>query len=215
MSTALAEVASTAEAGTAVRRGPGRPRDEDLDAQILDATLALIDAGEPVTVGRIVARSGVSRAALYRRWPSLTALVAAALDVGREVPPAIPDGGDLREAVLGAFVAGHSVSASGYSEARFRQRIGLAMADRELQRAYWRSHVARRRASLEDALRRGIARGILRSDLDPAACFDLLAGVVYYQLVVRGDSIEDPVVQARVQAALGVAWRGMVTEGEG
>ena len=62
MSTALAEVASTAEAGTAVRRGPGRPRDEDLDAQILDATLALIDAGEPVTVGRIVARSGVSRA---------------------------------------------------------------------------------------------------------------------------------------------------------
>lgn len=213
MSTALAGPVSATDAGTAVRRGPGRPRDEDLDAQILDAALALIDAAEPVTVGRIVARSGVSRAALYRRWPSLTALIAAALDVGREVPPAIPDDGDLREEVLGAFAAGHSVSASGYSEARFRQRISLAMTDRDLQRAYWRSHVARRRVSLEDALRRGIARGILRSDLDPAACFDLLAGVVYYQLVVRGDSIEDPAVQARVRAALEVAWRGMVAEG--
>ncbi|WP_127819800.1 TetR/AcrR family transcriptional regulator [Microbacterium sp. CPCC 204701] len=198
---------------SAMRRGPGRPRDEDLDAQILEATLGLIDADEPVTVGRIVARSGVSRAALYRRWPSLTALVAAALDVGREVPPAIPDDGDLREAVLGAFAAGNSVSASGYSEARFRQRVGLAMADRELQRAYWQSHVARRRVSLEDALRRGIARGILRTDLDPTACFDLLAGVVYYQLVVRGDSIDDPAVLARVRSALEIAWRGMVAEG--
>lgn len=209
MSTNVARAGPLTRDGDAGRRGPGRPRHEDIDGQILEATLSLIDADEPVTVGRIVARSGVSRAALYRRWPSLTALVAAALDVGREVPPPLPDDGDLREEVLGAFVAGHSVSASGYSEARFRQRIKLAMADRELQRAYWRSHVARRRVSLEDALRRGIQRGVLRSDLDPAACFDLLAGVVYYQLLVRGDSIDDPAVRARVRAALEIAWRGM------
>ena len=51
--------------GAAVRRRPGRPRDEDIDGQIVAATLEIIDAGEEVTVSRVVARSGVSRAALY------------------------------------------------------------------------------------------------------------------------------------------------------
>jgi hypothetical protein len=63
--------------------------------------------------------------------------------------------------------------------------------------------------SLEKALQAGIDRGILRSDLDPATCFDLIAGVVYYQIVVRGDEITDPQVQARCRQAIEIAWRGM------
>lgn len=198
-------------AGDAVRRGPGRPRDQELDGHILAGALALIDDGETVTVRRLVQRSGVTRAAIYRRWPSLTALVAAALDVGRTIPPEIPLDGDLREAVLAAMFGGQSVSVVGYSEERFRQRIRLAMADRDLQKAYWASHVSRRRVALEQALATGIERGILRKGLDPATCFDLLAGVVYYQLVVRGEEMSDPVVWQRCRDAFDIAWRGMLT----
>ncbi|MFD2795867.1 TetR/AcrR family transcriptional regulator [Promicromonospora vindobonensis] len=202
----------TADAGTPARRGPGRPRDEDLDAQIIEATLGLIDAEDEVTVSRVVARSGVSRAALYRRWPSLTTLIAAALDVGRAVPPDIPTHGDLRESVFAAmFGDPASLSASGYSEVRFRQRIRLVMADRALQKAYWTSHVARRRVPMEKALRAGIARGILRADLDVDACFDAFAGAAYYQAVVRGDRFDDPVTRDRLRAAFDVVWRGMAT----
>lgn len=200
------------DAGVARRRGPGRPRDEEIDGTIIEAALAIIDAGEDVTVSRIVERSGVSRAALYRRWPSLTALVAQALDVGREVPPAYPENSDLREAVLtglGLGSDGVATVASGYSEERFRQRIRLVMADRALQKAYWATHVSRRRVPLEDALRRGIARGELRADLDVEASFDAIAGAVYYQLVVRGDPIDDPRARARLVAAFEVVWRGM------
>ncbi|MCK3770615.1 TetR/AcrR family transcriptional regulator [Microbacterium aerolatum] len=198
------------EAGT-VRRGPGRPRDEDIDGQIIAATLALIDAEEEVTVSRIVERSGVSRAALYRRWPSLTTLIAAALDVGRTVPPPVGAEGDLHAAVMTAvFGDSGAVTASGYSEVRFRHRIRLVMADRALQKAYWRSHVSRRRMPVEAALRRGIERGILCADLDVEACFDAMAGVAYYQLVVRGDRFEEPGSQARMIAALDVIWRGML-----
>ncbi|WJL94915.1 TetR/AcrR family transcriptional regulator [Microbacterium sp. ET2] len=195
-----------------VRRRPGRPRDEDLDAQILDATLQLIDDGEPVTLGRVVERSGVSRAALYRRWPSLTTLVAAALDIGRTIPPELPDDGDLRAAILASLTGGHSVTLAGYPEERFRQRIRLAMTDRTLQKAYWDSHVSRRRAGVERALQRAIHRGELRADLDPAICFDLLAGVFYYQLVVRGDRLTDPAVMQRCAEAFDIAWRGMVAQ---
>lgn len=202
------------QTGAAVRRGPGRPRVEDLDDQILAGALGLIDEGESVTVRQLVHRSGVSRAAIYRRWPSMTTLVAAALDVGRTVPPDLPLDGDLREAVMGALVGGQSISVVGYSEERFRQRIRLAMADRELQKAYWASHVSRRRGPLERAIAAGIERGILRPELDPATCFDLLAGVVYYQLVVRGEEMSDPAVWQRCQDAFDIAWRGMLAEAD-
>jgi AcrR family transcriptional regulator len=201
--------------GAAVRRRPGRPRDEDLDGQIVAATLDIIDAGEEVTVSRVVARSGVSRAALYRRWPSLTTLIAAALDVGREVPPEFPADVDLRETLLsglGLGADGVAPSAPGYSEERFRQRIRLVMSDRALQKAYWESHVSRRRVPMENALRGGVARGELRADLDIEACFDAIAGTAYYQLVVRGDRVTDPVVVARLRAAIEVVWRGMVVD---
>lgn len=203
----------TTSAGAAVRRRPGRPRDEDLDAQIVAATLAIIDAGDEVTVSRVVAHSGVSRAALYRRWPTLTLLIAAALDVGREVPPEYPADADLREILLTGLGLGVDAvvpSAPGYSEERFRQRIRLVMSDRALQKAYWESHVSRRRVPLQNALLAGIARGELRDDLDVDACFDAIAGVAYYQLIVRGDRVSDPAVAVRLRSAIDVIWRGMV-----
>jgi AcrR family transcriptional regulator len=193
-----------------ITRGPGRPRNDHIDRRILDATLALIDENETPTVARIVARSGVSRAALYRRWPSITTLIATAVDTGREQPEAITADGDLREVLLEVFLS----SADGrveYPEARFRRRIRMAMEDRQLQRVYWDSHVSRRRVPVENLLRTGIERGLLRTDLDIEACFDLLAGVFYYQLVVRGVPFEDDGARARCRSALEVAWRGMST----
>lgn len=203
MSSIAAQVAET-------RRGPGRPRDDDLDALVIDATLALIDREQEVTVTRVVERSGVSRAALYRRWPSLTTLVAAALDVGRTVPPPIPAEGDLREAVLASFLGDAAPElVSDRIEARLRHRIRLVMADRQLQRTYWTTHQTRRREPLEAAIRMGMDRGVLRSDLDVEACFDAFAGAVYYQIVVRGDRLGDPATRARLEAAFAVIWRGM------
>lgn len=192
------------------RRGPGRPRTEELDGQILAATLAIIDADEAVTVSRVVERSGVSRAALYRRWPSMTLLIAAALDVGRTIPPTLGKPGDLRAGIVD-FLMGASadLDETSYPDQRFRQRIRLVMSDRQLQQAYWESHVSVRRRPIEDALRAGIAEGSLRADLDVEACFDLIAGTFYYQLVVRGDRFDDPAARARCRAGLEVAWRGM------
>jgi AcrR family transcriptional regulator len=193
------------------RRGPGRPRNDDIDDQVLTAVLELIDTKEEVTAARIVERSGVSRAALYRRWPSLTALIAAALDVGRDIPPAIRTDGDLREAIFVLLFGGTTEGGvTDHPEERFRQRIRLVMADRDLQKAYWSSHVSRRRAPIEAALRAGTEQGVLRPDLDPEACFDLIAGVFYYQVVVRGDSLNDPETRQRCRTALDVAWRGML-----
>ncbi|MEQ6900359.1 TetR-like C-terminal domain-containing protein [Nocardioides sp. YIM 152588] len=196
----------------AAGRRPGRPRQEDIEERAIAATLALVDAGEAITLNRVVATSGVSRAAVYRRWPSLTALLAAALDHGRTTPDVAP-GGSLRERLLGTYLTGASEALRDYPDGRFRRRLALGLADRELQTTYWESHAHRRREPVTALLRDGVARGELRADLDVEAAIDLINGVFYYQVVVRGDSVTDPSVQARCAAALDVVWRGIVAPG--
>ncbi len=199
---------ATRPAGAApTRRGPGRPRAQAHDGRILSAVNTLLEAGENVTVGRVVELSGVGRAAIYRRWPSMTDLLAAALDVGREIPR-IPIDGDLLGAVLDAYSDG-TAGGPAFSETRFRLRLRLALTDRRLAHAYWRSHVVRRRSGIAAVLAEGIRRGELRDDIDVDACIDLINGVFYYQSVVRGASYDDPEVIARCRTALQVVWRGM------
>ncbi|MFD6446405.1 TetR/AcrR family transcriptional regulator [Promicromonospora sp. NPDC060204] len=191
-----------------IPRGPGRPRAQGHDERIVDAAVELLERGEEITVSRVVERSGVSRAAIYRRWPSMTDLVATALDRGR-TPHTIPLEGDLLQNVLDAYTTSSSATRETYSEERFRLRMRLAMTDRKLAQAYWRSHVSRRRGGMVAVLRAGIERGLLRPDIDVDACIDLVNGVFYYQFVVRGVTLDDPEALARCREGIRVAWRGM------
>ncbi|MGW2091069.1 TetR/AcrR family transcriptional regulator [Promicromonospora sukumoe] len=192
-------------------RGPGRPRAQGHDARIVDAAVELLERGEEITVSRVVELSGVSRAAIYRRWPSMTDLVATALDRGR-APHTIPLDGDLLQNVLDAYTTAPATTRGTYSEERFRLRMRLAMTDRKLAQAYWRSHVSRRRGGMVAVLRAGIERGELRPGLDLDACIDLVNGVFYYQFVVRGVTLDDPEALARCREGIRVAWRGMSAE---
>jgi AcrR family transcriptional regulator len=69
----------SADAGA--RRRPGRPRNPDVDAIVLDAVAdLLIEKGiEATTVSAAVRRSGVARATIYLRWPTRQALITAAI----------------------------------------------------------------------------------------------------------------------------------------
>ncbi|WDH77483.1 TetR/AcrR family transcriptional regulator [Microbacterium esteraromaticum] len=193
------------------RRRPGRPRIEEHDGRILHGALALIDAGKEVTVNAVVEASGVSRAALYRRWGRLTDLVAAALDHGRSSVIDIRLEGDLRQNIIDAyFRSPRDIFSAQYSDRRFRMRMHLVMADRELQRTYWRSHVTHRRVGIERALRHGVEQGVLRPDLDIDSSIDLINGVFYYQGFVRGVPLGDADALGRCRSAFETAWRGML-----
>lgn len=197
-------------------RGPGRPRQE-LIPQVLDAVNELIAEDVPVTVNRVVERSGVSRAAIYRRFASTTELIAAALDQGRS-PVEIPSGMSTREALEYSYVRmpadqryGSGLGAQ-YSERRFKQRLVLALADPDLQREYWNSHVSRRRTPILEILKQGQASGEVRPEADLDAAIDLLSGVYYYQAVVRGEGLSDPDTLARCAAAVEIIWQGIKAE---
>lgn len=191
------------------RTGPGRPRVEGHDERIIQATLRLIDHDKPVTVSAVVAESGVSRAALYRRWPSITGLIADALDHGRATPE-LDTSGDLKTTLMDAMFDRHVESRGvNYPDRRFRKRLELVMSDQDLQWAYWESHVRRRRQSMVQLIQDGVDRGELRADLDVDSGLDALLGVFYYQAVVRGSSTSEPDTMARCRQAFEITWRGM------
>lgn len=191
------------------RRGPGRPRTVSHDDRILEAVTGLVDRDEEITVNAVVKASGVSRAALYRRWSSMTELISMALDRGR-ASIKLDLTGRIKDAITDV-IFGHVDRTIGqdYTQHRFRKRIQLVMQDPQLQEAYWQSHVHRRRTSMVEALQTGIERGELRPDLDIEAAIDAINGVFYYQIVARGSGLDHPVTMARCQEAFDIVWRGM------
>lgn len=95
-----------------VRPGPRtRRRGAVLENAILDAAwdeIAAVGYGR-VTMAGVAARAGTNKAALYRRWPSRTQLLAAAID-RRVAPLGVQpiDTGGLREDVIAVLTAMNS-----------------------------------------------------------------------------------------------------------
>jgi AcrR family transcriptional regulator len=165
---------------------PGRPRVSRYDAEILRAAqeLLLKKGYSGLTIEAVATTVGVGRPTIYRRWPTKAALAVAAMGQSTGLAPA-PDTGSLREDLL-AFQR-HQVS---LTRPETRQiTAGLVadlVADSELADVYVSRYVIPRRASVAEALQRGIDRGELQPDADFEFILNLLIGPLFMQSVVFG-----------------------------
>lgn len=188
------------------KRGPGRPRATDIERRVLTAARELISesshAGD-YTLNQLVERSGVSRAAIYRRWDSLRTLNVAALDVDR-VPLPLPPAASLRETLLQGYAEGIT-AIDDTAMAMITKRLIMGLRDPALQRSYWERHVRRRRQDFTELLLQAQQDGQLRKDIDVEVALDLINGLGYYQGVVRGEWGTET-AQARVTAGIELVW---------
>ena len=100
-------------------RGPGRPRDEDLSGRVVAATIEqIVDVGYgSVTIEAVARRAGVSRTAIYDRWPALPDLLFEATMAARsQVPSArtpddleVPDTGSLSGDLIALVEQGNAI----------------------------------------------------------------------------------------------------------
>jgi len=185
------------------RTRPGRPRSQQSRAAVLRATSELMrEVGlRAMTTEDIAARSGASKATIYKWWPNKYAVAVEAFLSEMAVESADPDTGsareDFRRALRGLihFYTGETGRAYAQlvGEAQFDPKIGAELRDhlvgsrRELVRAIWD---------------RGVARGELRADVDPEVAIDLIFGPAMYRLIAGHAPLDDTAAAAVVDAAI-------------
>jgi AcrR family transcriptional regulator len=167
------------------RRAPGRPRSARVDEAIIEAVLDLMAAGttvEALSMEAVAARAGVGKATIYRRWPNKEALVVDAIGSLKGPLPELT-GESIREDLLTLLRSTIKVRAS---------RAGRIMPclipelqrNPELQRQYQRI-AEPRREHMRQVLRRGVAEGQLRADLDIEVAAALLNAPMIVQNVLN------------------------------
>jgi AcrR family transcriptional regulator len=199
------------ETAESPRRMPGRPRSEVSHQAIIRATLELLlETGyRSLTMEGVRARAGVGKATIYRRWSSKEELVRDVIVFLHDDVEA-PDTGSLRGDYEGMASRVRSAAQRAGAATLMPRLLGETANDPELHAIFYENLVEPRRAQMRAVLRRAMARGEIRDDVDIEVIIDLFAGPVIYRLLItRGDLAQLPAVEEQLDALLnGLAPRG-------
>lgn len=165
---------------------PGRQRSEAADQAILAATLdQLAETGYgALTVASVIARSGVSSATLYRRWPTKQDLVAAALaSMHAEIVDI--DTGSLDADI--AEMVSSTAQAMSVSRDDIREDIAIELRrNPEFRAAIGEKFIQPRRALMGRIIERAVDRGELGAGLGVDVATAFVTGPLHHWVYVQG-----------------------------
>ncbi|MFE6913017.1 TetR/AcrR family transcriptional regulator [Streptomyces rubiginosohelvolus] len=184
----------------------GRPRSAAAERAILDAVIALLEAGEPLaglSIERIARTAGVGKATIYRRWSDKEELfVDVVRDMEPDDPPVSGTEGlaDLRVMLESLRTRGLAQRSSALLHNIFAQM----KSHPKLWDEYHGTVIAPRRLAMVEAVRRAVAAGELRDDLDVELIDDLFVGPMLVRTVHRPDAplpddLADRIITALLQ----------------
>jgi AcrR family transcriptional regulator len=168
------------------RRAPGRPRSDASRQTILDAAIDLMrtQAYRDITVEGIAAAAKVGKQTIYRWWPSKADLVLEAYTERSlyKLPPDLPSGdvfADLEADLVRYFsLLRHEVVTKGV-----RSLVAEAQLDDGFRRKFYEAVWKRRCEAVHAILRRGVADGQIRSDVEIEAVAHLIHGASWYRML--------------------------------
>lgn len=163
----------------------GRPRSEQARRAVLDAAGELMLEGglNAATIEAIAARAGVSKATIYKWWPSRGAVALDGFLDRVQHSIRIPEG--LTTVAALRFQIDELVRLFRDTEVGpiMRAIASQAESDPDVARAVRERWLAPRRAITAEVIRAGMARGELRADLDLELVMDQLFGPIYHRLI--------------------------------
>jgi AcrR family transcriptional regulator len=171
------------DTGAAPRRR-GRPRSETARRAILAAAGDLMLSGglAAATMDAIATRAGVSKATIYKWWPSRGAVALDGFLDRVAGTLAIPEGLSAAEALTWQINALVTLLRDTAAGPLMRALVAAAQSDPDIARSLRERWLAPRRAVSQEVLRAGIEHGELRADIDIEAVLDELFAPIYYRL---------------------------------
>ena len=182
---------------------PGRPRSEESREAILKAATELMLEVGPrrMTVDQIALRSGVSRATIYKWWPNKSAVAIEAFLDQMMVDAPDPDTGSAYEDIRLVLRGMMHFYASPHGRV-FAQLVAEAQFDPDT-REHLRKYLVESRRELVKAIwSRGVARGELHPDVDPAVAMDLIFGAAIYRMATGHGGLASADADAIVATAM-------------
>lgn len=160
-------------------RKPGRPRSERAERAILDAALELFgESGVAgVCIEAVAARAGVGKATIYRRWPGKEDLLLDALSSLKSPMPE-PAGESVRDDLVAMLKVMCQDASDPTRMRRYTLLLGEGKKYPKVMERYKATVVQPRRELMRSVLRRGMASGELRPDLDVEVAMFMLTGAI-------------------------------------
>ncbi|GAA1859856.1 TetR/AcrR family transcriptional regulator [Pseudonocardia ailaonensis] len=186
------------------RRPHGRPRSRESHLAIRRATIDLLEESGlmALTVEAVAARSGTSKATIYRWWPSKASLAMEAFVA--EMIPELPfvSTGDIRHDFR--LHLRKMVDVLNTTLGRTLAEIIAEMQhDDDLAATFREQYIDPQRRAPRVALQAAVAAGQVAGDANPDVIMDSLYGAMYFALLVRNHEIDTAFVDRLVEQVLG------------
>ncbi|MFE0461986.1 TetR/AcrR family transcriptional regulator [Kitasatospora sp. NPDC058965] len=163
---------------------------------------------EDLTIEGIAQAAGVGKATIYRRWPNKEALLVDVIARLEEPQPQLP-GTSARDDVI--QIIDYMRRRGLAKRSRWVLKVALEQLHQlpALKEVYYDRVIHERRRQLWEVVRRGMASGEFRSDVDPVLFSEMLVGPMLLRSVIYDDSpLDDPELPARIVDTLLDGLRG-------
>jgi AcrR family transcriptional regulator len=193
----------------------GRPRSARAHAAVLRAaTRLLLEHGlGAVSMDAVAARAGVSKATIYRWWPTKETLALDALYTEWTAAAPVPrNTGSLRGDLIELLSPwARLVSAQPYARV-IAALLAKARADPSFAAEYRQRVIEPRRDQAREIFGRAMERGEVPAGLNLEVALDLIYGPLYLRLLQGHAPLDDGFVRAAIDLALaGIAHAGDLT----
>jgi AcrR family transcriptional regulator len=186
-----------------MRNQETRRRGAPVVRKVLEVTLEqLAMVGfERLSVPKVATLAGVNKTSVYRRWPTKSELVRAALTLSMEHTLVAPETGDIRSELIGlARLAGDFIeSPSGMGVLRMLFAESANPGVRELAASMF--HQKEIEIPLK-VINRSISRGELPKDINAELIMFTVAGALMHRVFVEQSSISDDYLQRLIDLVL-------------
>jgi AcrR family transcriptional regulator len=172
-----------------------RRRGDVLNSAIFEATLdELAEVGyAKLTMERVAARAGASKASVYRRWPSRMELALDAVHHLAPDPTDTPSTGSLRGDAL-AFMRVAADLLAGPGGEALRGLLGDALADPSRTLELRRHSRGTGHRVMKEIARRAVERGEINSDAITPRRLDVAQAMLREQFLFHGPPIPDAAI---------------------